>query len=152
MGLLALLGFALAGYSVIANDSVQTLGTWISSNREKFKWYTLWITSSLVLIGTLVYSWYTMDGDISFGRLEKIPFQEIKWYHALAPLVLIFLTRKGIPVSTSFLVLSTFATSVVLGGMLMKSIVGYAVAAVGAYIIWWILSKYIDEKREGLMP
>lgn len=148
MGLLALLGFALAGYSVIANDSVQTLGTWISSNREKFKWYTLWITSSLVLIGTLVYSWYTMDGDISFGRLEKIPFQEIKWYHALAPLVLIYLTRKGIPVSTSFLVLSTFATSVVLGGMLMKSIVGYAVAAVAAYIIWWILSKYIDERRD----
>ncbi|MBT6162602.1 MAG: hypothetical protein HOH92_02785, partial [Crocinitomicaceae bacterium] len=36
------IGFILAGYSVIANDSVQTLGTWIASNREKFKWTTLW--------------------------------------------------------------------------------------------------------------
>ena len=148
MDFLALLGFSLAGYSVIANDSVQTLGTWISSNRERFKWYTLWITSALILCGTLFYSWYTTGGDISFGRLEKIPYQEIKWYHALAPLALIFLTRKGIPVSTSFLVLSAFASSVVLGGMLMKSIVGYAVAAVAAYIIWFITSKFLDEGKD----
>ena len=32
VSLLALIGFGLAGYSVIANDSVQTLGTWIASN------------------------------------------------------------------------------------------------------------------------
>ena len=32
------LGFGLAAYSVIANDSVQTLGTFIASN-ERFKWY-----------------------------------------------------------------------------------------------------------------
>ena len=31
------IGFLLAAYSVIANDSVQTLGTWIASNNEKFK-------------------------------------------------------------------------------------------------------------------
>jgi hypothetical protein len=36
------IGFFLAAYSVIANDSVQTLGTWIASNNEKFKWTTLW--------------------------------------------------------------------------------------------------------------
>ena len=30
-------GFLLAAYSVIANDSVQTLGTWIASNSERFK-------------------------------------------------------------------------------------------------------------------
>ena len=148
MNFLALLGFALAGYSVIANDSVQTLGTWISSNKERFKWYTLQGAAALVLCATLAYSWYTNWGDISFGRLEKIPYQEVKWYHALAPLALIFLTRKGIPVSTSFLVLSAFASSVVLGGMLMKSVVGYAVAAVAAYIVWWGLSKFIDERND----
>lgn len=148
MNFLALLGFALAGYSVIANDSVQTLGTWISSNRERTKWYVLWITAAAVLCGTLFYSWYTTGGDISFGRLEKIPYQEVQWYHALAPIALIILTRKGIPVSTSFLVLSAFASSVVLGGMLMKSIVGYAVAAVAAYIVWWGLSKFIDETND----
>ena len=33
-----LVGFLFAGYAVIANDSVQTLGTWIASNNEKFNW------------------------------------------------------------------------------------------------------------------
>ena len=28
------IGFLLAAYSVIANDSIQTLGTWIASNRK----------------------------------------------------------------------------------------------------------------------
>ena len=37
LSLYALLGFVLASYSVIANDSVQTLGTFIASNSEKFK-------------------------------------------------------------------------------------------------------------------
>ena len=57
MTLLAAIGFALAGYSVIANDSVQTLGTWIASNRERFKWYVMWAAASSVMIGTLVYGW-----------------------------------------------------------------------------------------------
>lgn len=102
MTLLSLIGFTLAGYSVIANDSVQTLGTWIASNKEKFKWYVLWLAASSVMAFTLIYGWNVYDGDISFGRLDKIPFQEVQWYHALAPLALVALTRKGIPVSTSF--------------------------------------------------
>ena len=51
-------------------------------------------------------------------------------------LVYFFLTRIGVPVSTSFLVLSAFALTFVLEKMLMKSMMGYAVAAVAAYIIW----------------
>ena len=35
------IGFGLAGYSVIANDSIQTLGTFIASKKKWFKWYTL---------------------------------------------------------------------------------------------------------------
>ena len=35
------IGFALAGYSVIANDSIQTLGTFIASKKKWFKWYIL---------------------------------------------------------------------------------------------------------------
>ena len=133
MTLLSLIGFTLAGYSVIANDSVQTLGTWIASNREKFKWYVLWLAASAVMALTLIYGWNVYDGDISFGRLDKIPFQEVQWYHALAPLALVALTKKGIPVSTSFLVLSAFASTFVLEKMLMKSIVGYGLAAAAAY-------------------
>jgi len=143
-----MIGFGLAGYSVIANDSVQTLGTWIASNREKFKWYTMWIAASLVMIGTLIYGWSTNGGDISFGRLDKIPFQEIQWYHALAPLALIALTQRGIPVSTSFLVLSAFASTFILEKMLVKSVIGYGLAAIVSYFLWLLISGVINEKDD----
>ena len=102
------IGFLFAAYSVIANDSVQTLGTWIASNNEKFNWKIMWGAASAVLLYTLWYGWYMNGGDISYGRLNKIPFQEIQWYHAAAPGLLLILTRIGVPVSTSFLVLSAF--------------------------------------------
>ena len=44
------IGFGLAGYSVIANDSIQTLGTFIASKQKWFKWYTLASAASLVMI------------------------------------------------------------------------------------------------------
>ena len=143
---IALFGFLMAGYAVIANDSVQTLGTWINSN-SKVKWYWLWLFASLVLVVTLG-SGYLMDQDISFGRLDKIPQVEVMWYHLLAPIALLGLTRKGIPVSTSFLVLSTFASTIVLEKMLLKSVVGYLLAAVMAYIIWLIVAKVINESTK----
>ena len=147
--LFTVVGFCLAGFSVIANDSVQTLGTWIASNRDKFKWTTLWAAASAVLVFTLVYGWVSSgNGDISFGRLTKIPYQEPQWYHAMAPLALVMLTRRGIPVSTSFLVLSAFASTFVLEKMLMKSIMGYGLAAVVAYALWLLISKIVDEKED----
>ena len=128
-------GFLFAGYAVIANDSVQTLGTWIASNNEKFGGKYVGAASA-VLLYTLWYGWYTNGGDISYSRLNKIPFQEIQWYHAMAPGLLLILTSIGVPVSTSFLVLSAFASTFVLEKMLVKSMMGYAVAAVAAYAIW----------------
>ncbi len=140
-------GFLFAAYSVIANDSVQTLGTWIASNNERFHWRTMWLAASSVLLWALWYGWFTYGGDISYGRLNKIPFQEIQWYHALAPGLLLLLTRIGVPVSTSFLVLSAFASTFVLEKMLMKSMMGYAVAAVAAYAIWIGVTKILDESK-----
>ena len=140
-------GFLLAAYSVIANDSVQTLGTWMASNNERVSYTTMWAAASAVLLWALWYGWYAYGGDISYGRLNKIPFQEVQWYHALAPGILLLLTRVGIPVSTSFLVLSAFASSFVLEKMLMKSIMGYAVAATFAYAVWWLISKWLDEAK-----
>ncbi len=142
----ATIGFLLASYSVIGNDSVQTLGTFIASNTRIFKWYWLWLAASVVLAFTIAYGWYTHDGDISYGRLDRIPPIEIQWYHAAAPALLVLLTRTGIPVSTTFLVLSVFASTVVLEKMLMKSVVGYGVAAITAYVLWIVLSKFINEK------
>ena len=141
-----IVGFGLAGWSVIANDSVQTLGTFIASKSKWFKWYTLAASASFMMAVVLIYGWWAYDGDISFGRLTRIPYQEIQWYHAVAPGILLLLTRVGIPVSTTFLVLSAFASTVVLEKMLLKSVVGYGLAAVAAYICWIAISKIINEK------
>ena len=143
-----IIGFGLAGYSVIGNDSIQTLGTFIASKQKWFKWYTLAASASFVMIIALGWGWYSYDGDISYGRLNRIPYQEIQWYHAVAPAILLLLTRIGIPVSTTFLVLSAFASTVVLEKMLMKSVVGYGLAAVVAYIAWVLISKLINEKLD----
>ena len=141
------IGFLFAAYSVIANDSVQTLGTWIASNNQRVNWKIMWGAASAVLIWALWYGWYMYGGDISYGRLNKIPFQEIQWYHAMAPALLLILTRIGVPVSTSFLVLSAFASTFILEKMLMKSMMGYAVAAVAAYVIWIGVTKILDEAK-----
>lgn len=140
------IGFLLASYSVISNDGVQTLGTWIASNSQKTKWYWLWIAASAVLLVTIWTGWVLNSGDISFGRLSEIPFIEVRWYHVLAPFVLLLLTRIGIPASTTFLVLSTFASGVLLEKMLMKSIIGYSLAATLAFCIWMVLARIINER------
>lgn len=142
----AFLGFIFAAYAVIANDSVQTLGTWIASNNERFDWKIMWAAASAVLLWALWYGYY-MYGDISYGRLNRIPFVEVQWYHAMAPLVLLLLTRVGVPVSTSFLVLSAFASTFVLEKMLIKSMMGYVVAATAAYAIWYVVSRWLDEAK-----
>ena len=142
----ALVGFLLAAYAVMGNDAVQTLGTFIASNSKVFKWYWLWAAATAVLIATLTYGWIINDGDIAFGRLEKIPPIDIQWYHAAAPLILVLLTRIGIPVSTTFLVLSTFASTLVLEKMLVKSVIGYGLAAIVAYGVWIVISRFMNEK------
>lgn len=138
-------GFLLAAYSVIGNDSAQTLGTFISSNSEKVKWYWMWLFTSMILACTLLYGW--VGGDIAFGRLDKIPLpQTFQWYHAAAPMLLLALTRWGIPVSTTLLTLSAFSSGLVLEKIIMKSALGYGVAALSAYVMWMILTRFLDEK------
>ena len=146
--LYTIVGFSLASYSVIANDSVQTLGTWMASNQERFKWYYMWAAASFVLLFTIWYGWSINAGDISYGRLNKIPYIPIEWYHAIAPLILVSLTRFGVPVSTTFLVLSAFASTVVLEKVLTKSALGYIVAASAAYLIWMLVAKFWQSKED----
>jgi hypothetical protein len=143
-------GFLLAALAVIGNDSAQTLGTFISSNSKKVKWYWMWLFTSVILAVTLLYGWG--QGDIAFGRLNKIPLPEqFYWYHALAPMLLLGLTRFGVPVSTTLLTLSAFSSGVVLEQIIMKSAVGYGVAAVAAYAIWMGLTRLFNE-RDKVRP
>lgn len=139
------LGFILAGYSVVGNDSIQTLGTFLSSNEDR-PWYVLWFFAGSILTATLVYGWYHYGGDVSYERLSKYPLPDpFAWYYILPPLVLMALTRTGIPVSTSFLIL-TFFSAKNLMDMTIKSMSGYAVAF-GAAIVIYLLISNIVEKR-----
>lgn len=148
LGLFAIVGFLFAAYSVIANDSIQTLGTFLASNSHR-PWWLLWMFAAGIMVAALLYAQFLGGGDIADGKLSSIPFPEggIQWYHALPPIVLLFLTRFGIPVSTTFLVLTVFAlsggeeTEGVMTDMLIKSGIGYLVAFGSGAVIWLVISK-----------
>lgn len=140
------LGFGLAAYSVVGNDVIQTLGTFLNSNSSR-PWWVLWIYAGSILTIVLVYGWYVNGGDISYGRLELIPQpQGMGWIYVLPPLTLLILTRIGIPVSTTFLILSFFSTGTVIWKMVFKSVIGYAVAFATAIIIYNFVINKIEKK------
>lgn len=142
-----LVGFLFAAYSVVANDSIQTLGTFLSSN-SGIRWYWLFIPAAVIMWVVLLGGWFLNGGDLSFGRLASIPFpQNITFLYALAPAVLLLLTRYGIPVSTTFLVLSVFADKAGIEAMVFKSALGYGVAALAAMVIWFGLSYILNENH-----
>ena len=141
-----ILGFVLSLYTCVSNDVIQTLGTFLSSNQNRPFW-VLWIFSSVVLVLTFVLGWYFNDGDMAFGRLTKIHFAgEFYWYHVLPPIVIILLTRKGVPVSTTFLILSVFSTNTVIGLMLAKSFFGYVLAFICAFILYFIIARPVEKR------
>ena len=110
------IGFAVAAYAVVANDSIQTLGTFLSSNARR-PWWVLWIFASLIMVLVIAYGYFHGHGDVAYDRLDKLSLipgegdrsallmPGIQWWHALPPVVLLIMTRYGIPVSTTFLVL-----------------------------------------------
>ena len=143
--IVAWLGFILAGYAVVGNDSIQTLGTFLSSNEDR-PWYILWIFAGSILTATLVYGWYNYSGDVSYSRLSKYPIPEnFGWAYLLPPLTLMVLTRTGIPVSTSFLIL-TFFNPKNLNSMVTKSLLGYAVAFGVAIIVYILITKAVEKR------
>lgn len=150
----AIVGFAFAAYAVVGNDALQTLGTFINSNR-RLPWWVLFAFAGAVLVLTFTYGWIVNGGDPSYGRLantSKYPPIAIEWYHCLPPLVLVFITRLGIPVSTSFMVLTIFATVGGLGSMIEKSLIGYGVAFGLGLGIWLLISQTLEKWFENSDP
>lgn len=142
--LLMAIGFLLAGYSIIANDAMQTLGTFIGSNRSK-PWYILWLYTSSILLFVLTYGWIMYSGDVSYNRLEKFPVPEnFNIVYIIPPLVVLLLTRFGIPVSTTFIVLTVFAPTA-LTSMLSKSVLGYLIAFIVAFIVYRFITHSLEQ-------
>lgn len=162
--LFGIIGFALAAYSVIANDAIQTLGTFLRSNQHR-SWVVLWLFAGTILVAVMAYGYFSYNTDVAFDRLNNIPYPAdgIKWYHIIPPAVLILLTRASVPVSTTFLVLTMFAltggreTEGLLGNMLLKSALGYAVAFGAGIVIYTLISRFYERwiantQEQGAAP
>ena len=146
-------GFAFAGYSAIANDSIQTIGTFIGSNEDK-KWYWQWLFMGGIFIYTVSYSWIVFDGDVSYQRLATPGLDETPtsfvYLQLASPIILLLLTRFRIPVSTTFMLLSVFtATTGTIISMIDKSLKGYIVAFLSALIIYLLLTNVIKRFIKG---
>jgi len=138
-------GFLFAAYAAIANDSIQTIGTFIASNQDK-KWWVLWIFIGGIFFFTMLYSWLTLGGDVSHGRLTSKGFEiapsKFHFLQIAAPIFLIILTRLRMPVSTTFILLTSFAaTPAAVGGVLAKSMSGYILSFLLGLIFFLIVAK-----------
>tara|TARA_S200000501_G_scaffold378445_1_gene441096 strand:+ start:11449 stop:12486 length:1038 start_codon:yes stop_codon:yes gene_type:complete len=147
--------FFFASYSAIANDSIQTIGTFIASNSDK-KWYYLWVYMGGIFLITITYSWIYYGGDISYGRLASKGLNEapinFQFLQVFAPVVLLIMTRFKMPVSTSILLLSAFATQgSSITSILSKSFFGYFIAFTLAVIVW-IFTTNLFEKYKNTKP
>ena len=141
---LMIVGFLLGSYSIIGNDAIQTLGTFLSSNDHR-PWWVLWLFAGSLLTVVLVYGWMA-HGDVSYGRLQAIPVPDhFSWIYCVPPFVLLLLTRWGIPVSTTFLTLTIFAPKA-LPSMLIKSLSGYATAFVAAILIYRLVTRGLESR------
>lgn len=146
-------GFALAAYSAIANDSIQTIGTFIVSN-QRIKWYWLWIFIGLIWVATITYSWLVFDGDVTFKLLstpglEKAP-ESFVFLQVAAPIVLLLMTRMRWPVSTTFLLLNVFTYKAgTIVSVMTKSFLGYVLAFVLAIFVWFLLERFVKNYLKG---
>ena len=146
------LGFLFAAYAAVANDSIQSLGTFIESNKEK-KWWILWLFIGSIFLVTVTFSWVYYDGDVTYQRLinsngvSKFPHPEnFSFFQIIAPLVLLILTRLRMPVSTTFLLLSVFSADTSgITSMVVKSVSGYALAFVLSFLVWYFSYKTIKK-------
>jgi phosphate/sulfate permease len=145
MEVLMVVGFLLGAYSIVGNDAIQTLGTFLSSNSHR-PWWVLWLFAGGILAVVLVYGWVVYAGDVSYGRLQTIAVPEhFSWIYCVPAFVLLLLTRGGIPVSTTFLTLTVFAPKA-LPSMVIKSLAGYATAFVVAIFIYKLVTRGIESR------
>ena len=130
---------------MVGNDSLQTLGTFLGSNRGR----TPPAAQMAFLVGltavVLGLGWWLNGGDPAWGRLARFPLpEEPSWVDLLPPLVVLLLTRWGAPVSTSVLLLTAIAPAN-LAPVLFRSLAGYGLAFASALLLYgallWLLES-----------
>lgn len=150
------IGFLTASYATVSNDSIQSLGTFIESNKKR-KWWIMWLFIGSIFIAVVTFSFLYFDGDVTYQRLLKAdgttnyPHPEnFSFFMLMAPLTLLILTRLRMPVSTTFLMLSVFSSSSDgIISMVTKSVSGYLIAFVVSGLIWFYGYNYIRKHFKG---
>lgn len=138
-------GFLLSLYACVSNDAIQTLGTFLNTTKNRPVWL-IWLYVSLVMVITFSVGWVLNDGDMAFHRLDRIPHAEqFYWWHIIPPLVLLYLTKKGIPVATAFLIVSVFSSNTVTGLMIAKSFIGYITALIVSLILYFFIARKVEK-------
>ena len=140
------IGLYLTMFSTMSNDSIQTMGTFLSSN-SKVRWWILWLYISLLFVFMVLFGWFYYDHILDFHRLSTIPYEpNFNIMHLLAPILLIFLTCNKISVSTTFLILSVFSSQNTITFMLIKTFSGYCVAFFASFLLWFFLLKFFEKQ------
>jgi hypothetical protein len=152
------LGFFFAAYATVSNDSIQSLGTFIESNKTR-RWWVLWLYIGGIFLVTVIFSWIYFDGDVTFQRLlkadgtTKYPHPDnFSFFQIIAPLVLLILTRLRMPVSTTFLILSVFSADTSgITSVVIKSLSGYAMAFILSFAVWYfsynLIKKFFKSRK-----
>ena len=140
-----IIGFLLSLYACVSNDAIQTLGTFLNTTKNRPVWQ-IWLYVGFVMVLTFTIGWIVNDGDMAFGRLDRIPHaQTFYWWHIIPPLVLLYLTKKGIPVATAFLIVSVFSSNTVIGLMIAKSFVGYVSALIVSLVLYFFIARRVEK-------
>ena len=135
----------LAMFSTMANDSIQTLGTFLTSN-AKVPWWKMWLYIGFLFVFIVILGWITSNRMIDFDRLTNIPYKNnFTIMHLMAPLILMFLTYNKIPASTTFLILSVFSSQTMITKMLIKTLFGYLIAFILSFIFWSTISRFFSK-------
>lgn len=152
------IGFFFAAYAAVANDSIQSLGTFIESNKAN-KWWILWLFIGGIFLVTVTFSYIYFDGDVTYQRLSNpdgttdYPHPDkFTFFQVIAPLVLLILTRLKMPVSTTFLLLSVFSADTSgITSVVLKSWSGYILAFIVSFSIWYLsynaIRKYFKSRK-----
>ncbi|CAM4145808.1 hypothetical protein [Gillisia limnaea] len=152
------LGFFFAAYATVANDSIQSLGTFIESNKAR-PWWIMWLFIGGIFLATVTFSWIYFDGDVTYQRLLKpdgttnYPHPvNFSFFQIIAPLILLILTRLRMPVSTTFLILSVFSADTSgITSVIWKSWSGYILAFILSFLVWYLsynaIKKYFKSRK-----
>jgi hypothetical protein len=136
-------------YAIMNNNCIQTLGFFIASNKNSNK-LVIWLFFSAIFILTMLISWFIYDGEIHYDLLSLIKYNKnTSILIILVPILLNLLTKYGIPVSATFLIIPLFGTKNLIHSMIVKTSVSYFLSFVISFSIWYnVYKKYKTFIRE----